>query len=210
MKAGGLGVEYRLPNHVLALNLGTSTSPRRRNRIPQLRRIRTPTPHTMLSRSLRAIRAPSILRRSVSTATTSNQVLANDPVKRSAPPNVSATNAVPTSSEGSFDKALQESVQDAEKLRKVQAPNYKGVWSRSQTPREVAMSGPRFEQSIVEDQVCFGCGLRKVHWLIAGIASSLRRHRAHPQTTRALDTFAQRVVRRRRRAPWSSQDFHQS
>jgi NADH dehydrogenase (ubiquinone) Fe-S protein 6 len=80
-------------------------------------------------------------------------VPANDPVKRDAKPNVSESNAVPTSSEGSFDKVLQESVQDAEKLRTMQAPNYKGVWSRSQTPREVAMSGPRFEQSIMEDQV---------------------------------------------------------
>jgi NADH dehydrogenase (ubiquinone) Fe-S protein 6 len=48
---------------------------------------------------------------------------------------------------------LQESTADAEKMRVTQAPNYKGIWSRSQNPREVAMSGPRFEQSIMEDQV---------------------------------------------------------
>lgn len=60
---------------------------------------------------------------------------------------------MPTSSEGSFDKVLQESPAQAEKLRKQQAPNREGIWSRSQQPREVAMSGPRFEQSIIEDQV---------------------------------------------------------
>jgi NADH dehydrogenase (ubiquinone) Fe-S protein 6 len=80
-------------------------------------------------------------------------VPANDPVSRDAKPNVSETNAVPTSSEGSFDKVLQENVTDAEKMRTAQAPNYQGIWSRSQQPREVAMSGPRFEQSIMEDQV---------------------------------------------------------
>jgi len=93
------------------------------------------------------------LTRYVSTATTSNQVPANDPVKRDAKPNVSETNALPTSSEGSFDKVLQESPEDAEKMRVTQAPNYKGIWSRSQNPREIAMSGPRFEQTIIEDQV---------------------------------------------------------
>lgn len=60
---------------------------------------------------------------------------------------------MPTSSEGSFDKVLQESTAKGEELRTKQAPNFKGIWSRSQNPREVAMSGPRFEQSIMEDQV---------------------------------------------------------
>jgi NADH dehydrogenase (ubiquinone) Fe-S protein 6 len=115
----------------------------------------------MLPVTLRALRSRSAaassrsFARYVSTATTSNQVPANDPVKRDAKPNVSETNAVPTSSEGSFDKVLQESTEDAEKMRVTQAPNYKGIWSRSQNPREVAMSGPRFEQSIMEDQVRF-------------------------------------------------------
>jgi NADH dehydrogenase (ubiquinone) Fe-S protein 6 len=114
----------------------------------------------MLPTTLRALRSRSAaattsraFTRYKSTATTSNQVPANDPVKRDAKPNVSETNAVPTSSEGSFDKVLQESVEEGEKMRVTQAPNYKGIWSRSQNPREVAMSGPRFEQSIMEDQV---------------------------------------------------------
>lgn len=113
----------------------------------------------MLPFTLRALRtrsaAPLLRATYASTATTSNQVPANDPVQRDAKPNVSETNAVPTSSEGSFDKVLQEDVASAEQMRTTQAPNYKGVWSRSQNPREVAMSGPRFEQSIMEDQVRF-------------------------------------------------------
>jgi len=66
---------------------------------------------------------------------------------------VSETNAVPTSSEGSFDKTLQESTEKAEERRVMQAPNRKTIWSRSQQPREKAMVGPRFEQTIMEDQV---------------------------------------------------------
>ncbi|KAH8732124.1 NADH-ubiquinone oxidoreductase [Phaeosphaeriaceae sp. PMI808] len=105
-------------------------------------------------RNTRVLRAPtsSVLRAFSSTATTSNQVPANDPAQREAKPNVSETNAVPTSSEGSFDKVLQEEVADGERMRTQQAPNYNGIWSRSQQPREVAMSGPRFEQTIMEDQ----------------------------------------------------------
>jgi len=115
----------------------------------------TLTTATMLARTLRApraFRAPATILRAYATSTTSNQVPANDPVERKAKPNVSETNVTPTSSEGSFDKVLQEDVADAERMRTQQAPNYKGIWSRSQQPREIAMSGPRFEQSIMEDQ----------------------------------------------------------
>ncbi|USP72886.1 uncharacterized protein yc1106_00160 [Curvularia clavata] len=104
------------------------------------------------SRSAAAATASRPLTRYVSTATTSNQVPANDPIKRDAKQNVSSTNEMATSSEGSFDKVLQESVEDAEEMRVTQAPNYKGIWSRSQNPRAVAMSGPRFEQTIIADQ----------------------------------------------------------
>lgn len=38
-------------------------------------------------------------------------------------------------------------------MRAMQAPNAKGVWSRSQRPREEAMVGPRFEQMFMKDQV---------------------------------------------------------
>jgi hypothetical protein len=39
-----------------------------------------------------------------------------------------------------------------------QAPNRAEVWSRSQQPRAAAMSGPRFEQTDFELQVCFFFG----------------------------------------------------
>ncbi|KZM19075.1 uncharacterized protein EKO05_0010212 [Ascochyta rabiei] len=109
----------------------------------------------MLSRTLRARSALRLAKPSFR-ATYSSQnkaeVPANDPVARKEVPTISKTNATATSSEGSFDKVLQESVEQGEKLRKQQAPNRQGIWSRSQQPREVAMSGPRFEQSIIEDQ----------------------------------------------------------
>lgn len=68
-------------------------------------------------------------------------------------PNVSETNALPVSTGGMIDADLQELPEDAERRRQLQAPNRKEVWSRSQQPREVAMSGPRFEQTIMELQV---------------------------------------------------------
>lgn len=67
-------------------------------------------------------------------------------------PNVSKTNETAVTSFGQMDSRLQESAVDAEKKRTLQAPNRPGVWSRSQMPRELAMSGPRFEQTIMEDQ----------------------------------------------------------
>lgn len=118
----------------------------------------TPRTAPMFSLTLRSLRARSaapLLRATyASTPTTSDHVPANDPVQRDAKQTVSETNAVPTSSKGSFDKTLQESVAKAEELRTTQAPNRAGIWSRSQQPREVAMRGPRFEQTIIEDQVC--------------------------------------------------------
>lgn len=145
----------------LARTVGSSTSPSKRHLSQAIAQpVCSNTSPDMLPTALRALRSRSAAASSrsfvryTSTATTSNQVPANDPVKRDAKPNVSETNAMPTSSEGSFDKVLQESPETAEKLRVEQAPNYKGIWSRSQNPREVAMSGPRFEQSIMEDQVC--------------------------------------------------------
>ncbi|KAF2279896.1 NADH-ubiquinone oxidoreductase [Westerdykella ornata] len=86
------------------------------------------------------------------TSNTPNQVPANDPKSRPAPPNVSVTNATPVSSEGHHDAALVEAVEVGEEMRRMQAPNREGVWSRSQQRREVAMSGPRFEQMVWGDQ----------------------------------------------------------
>lgn len=77
----------------------------------------------------------------------------NDPNAPKKVPNVSKTNEVPIESHVK-DASLQESVETAEKFRVMQAPNREGKWSRSQNPREKAMSGPRFEQTIMEAQVC--------------------------------------------------------
>lgn len=68
--------------------------------------------------------------------------------------NVSKTNEVPTPAPLQ-DKALQESVDEGEKFRLMQEPNRAGTWSRNQQPRAVAMSGPRFEQTIMQAQVCY-------------------------------------------------------
>ena len=76
----------------------------------------------------------------------------NDPNPPKKVPNVSKTNELPIETPHR-DAALQENAKEAEKLRVMQAPNRAGVWSRSQNPRARAMSGPRFEQTIMEFQV---------------------------------------------------------
>lgn len=101
---------------------------------------------------------PALSRRSVASirlysSPPENTTPANNPDPKPFISPVSKTNAVASSSEGSFDKALQESVEDGERRRTMQAPNREGVWSRSQKPRAEAMIGPRFEQTIMEDQV---------------------------------------------------------
>ncbi|KAF2718947.1 hypothetical protein K431DRAFT_229692 [Polychaeton citri CBS 116435] len=83
---------------------------------------------------------------------TDNPVPANDPNPKAPAQTVSATNALPTSKEGSGSGYLQETVEEAEAIRSMQAPNRKDIWSRSQQPREKAMVGPRFEQTIMADQ----------------------------------------------------------
>lgn len=67
-------------------------------------------------------------------------------------PNVSKTNETPLETPHR-DAPLVEKAADAEGLRVSQAPNRSGVWSRNQNPRAKAMSGPRFEQTIMEFQV---------------------------------------------------------
>lgn len=81
----------------------------------------------------------------------------NRPKNTTPPPtpvqNVSESNALPTSAAGAQDAPLQESAEEGEIQRQLQAPNRAGVWSRSQQPREEAMVGPRFEQTIMQHQV---------------------------------------------------------
>jgi hypothetical protein len=86
---------------------------------------------------------------------TSDRIPTNDPNPPEPVQNVSDTNALPISPMGLRDSELplQEMPEDSERQRTMQAPNRKEVWSRSQQPRERAMSGPRFEQTIMEYQV---------------------------------------------------------
>lgn len=90
---------------------------------------------------------------------TSNRTLDRVPTNDPSPPkpvqNVSDSNAVPISPQGlrDSDRPLQEMPEDSERQRVMQAPNREGVWSRSQQPRKRAMSGPRFEQTIMKYQV---------------------------------------------------------
>ena len=86
---------------------------------------------------------------------TSDRIPTNDPSPPEPVQNVSDSNAVPISPQGMRDSSLplQESPEDSERQRVMQAPNRKNPWSTSQQPRERAMSGPRFEQTIMEYQV---------------------------------------------------------
>jgi NADH dehydrogenase (ubiquinone) Fe-S protein 6 len=77
----------------------------------------------------------------------------NDPKKPKEVPNVSKTNELPTEP-GHLDARLQENAEEGEKRRVAQAPNRATVWSRSQNARAKAMTGPRFEQTVMEYQVC--------------------------------------------------------
>ena len=87
----------------------------------------------------------------------SDRIPTNDPSPPEPVQNVSDSNAVPISPQGMRDSnlPLQEMPEDSERQRVMQAPNRKEPWSRSQQLREKAMSGPRFEQTIMEYQV--GC-----------------------------------------------------
>lgn len=116
-------------------------------------------------------RRSAVVSRSYSTShSTDNPVPANNPNPKPPQTSVSSTNATPTSSEGAQDKFLQESVEDGERRRVMQAPNREVVWSRSQKPRAEAMVGPRFEQTIMEDQV----GYTRLRSLGAIVADLIR------------------------------------
>ena len=61
---------------------------------------------------------------------------------------VAGGNAIPAAS-----SAFEGLPDVAERARIMQAPNRAMVWSSRQNPREVAMTGPRFEQTIMKLQV---------------------------------------------------------
>ncbi|KAK4934565.1 hypothetical protein LTR66_015577 [Elasticomyces elasticus] len=174
----------------------------------------SPARRLLLSRSV-PLRPFSI---SAIRCSTDNPIPANDPNPKPANSPVSSTNELATSSEGSFDKVLQESVAEGEKMRVMQAPNRKSIWSRSQQPREKAMVGPRFEQTIMEDQVRLA-PLRDENGDtrienengadVTVPAATLGRDRPHPQTTRPLDQSETRLLRRRRRTTGPPENLHQ-
>jgi len=107
------------------------------------------TRNRALWRLSRGVRIPRL--RSYAFSANDNKEI-NDPTPSKEVPNVSKTNELPMETH-QRDEALQENVEDAEKRRVTQAPNRRGVWSRAQNPREKAMTGPRFEQTIMELQV---------------------------------------------------------
>jgi NADH dehydrogenase (ubiquinone) Fe-S protein 6 len=103
---------------------------------------------------LRPLPLSTLPRRPYSTVNPhADRVPTNDPKPHNPVQNVSETNTLPVTTGGMIDGELQEGLEEAEERRVMQAPNREGVWSRSQQPREVAMSGPRFEQTIMELQV---------------------------------------------------------
>ena len=78
---------------------------------------------------------------------------ANDPYPRKETQNVSESNATEVTAMGNQDAPYIESTEAAEKQRVMQAPNRSRPWFRNQQSRDIAMSGPRFEQTIMEMQV---------------------------------------------------------
>ena len=103
-----------------------------------------------------AARLTRITKRPATTAsqgTGENREQANDPSPPKEPPNVSRTNEKGVTAFGAHDGVLQESAAEGERQRQLQAPNRSNIWSRSQQPRDRAMTGPRFEQTIIEHQV---------------------------------------------------------
>lgn len=86
-----------------------------------------------------------------------NPVAVNDPTPKKPTANISASNAVPSDSMDAWGKPLQEDPEVGERYRQLQAPNRATTWAKSQQPRELAMSGPRFEQTIMEYQVSILC-----------------------------------------------------
>ncbi|PGH03975.1 hypothetical protein AJ79_07207 [Helicocarpus griseus UAMH5409] len=73
-----------------------------------------------------------------------------NPPKKVAP--VAETNAVPLDAMGAQDAEIQETTEAARRNLAKQAPNRTAIWAKSQQPREKAMTGPRFEQTMLEYQ----------------------------------------------------------
>lgn len=63
------------------------------------------------------------------------------------------TNATPVDHWGIKNEPLIETAEQARAILSAQAPNRMETWSKSQRKRSEAMTGPRFEQTIMETQV---------------------------------------------------------
>jgi NADH dehydrogenase (ubiquinone) Fe-S protein 6 len=144
-----------------------------------------------------AARLTRIASRPATTAspgTGENREQANDPTPPKEPPNISKTNEVGVTTFGAHDGVLQESAQEGERQRQLQAPNRSTIWSRSQQPRDKAMTGPRFEQTIMEHQVSQHClRLDAYNWEYESLiddlaATTLRCNRVDTQAACTVDT----------------------
>lgn len=98
--------------------------------------------------------SPRFVARASYTTTAPRLREANDPNPPKRVPNVSVTDATPVDAV-SFEGTLQEDPEVGERIRSLQAPNRANTWAASQQPREQAMTGPRFEQTIMGLQVRF-------------------------------------------------------
>ncbi|KAG4440113.1 hypothetical protein IFR05_004410 [Cadophora sp. M221] len=101
-------------------------------------------------------------RRAFSHSTNDKQEINTSASVSKSVPNVSKTNELPIESTQT-DASLQENAAEAEKLRVQQAPNRVAIWSRSQNPRAKAMSGPRFEQTIMDLQPAPQAAIDLIH-----------------------------------------------
>lgn len=138
----------------------------------------------------RVARLPRPPHRPMSTArmgTGENREQANDPTPPKQPPNVSKTNEVGVTAFGAHDGRLVESAEEGERQRQLQAPNRATIWSRSQQPRDRAMTGPRFEQTIIELQVRDLVPFGRYTVTHCNPASTLCRNRIDTQAARAMD-----------------------
>lgn len=100
-------------------------------------------------------------------AIASRQFAISATAKQDAAPNKNVADVPQTSTE----TPIEELVGDAEGTKVMQAPNRSAIWSRSQKPRAIAMTGPRFEQTIMDMQV--SCAAQDENMRLAVASMSL-------------------------------------
>lgn len=79
---------------------------------------------------------------------------ATGPPSTTTPVETIETNSTPIEEYGFQGEPIAETSDEAREVLSKQAPNRVETWSRSQQPRDQAMTGPRFEQTIMKLQVC--------------------------------------------------------